>query len=315
MYFFVFTVSSGGSLLDFCAVHFGKKTWRPYFKGVVLPLTSAEKRHNFQSLNSQMKGEFYGWLLVTLKSRSQKNTSQLFFLSLIDEWRGISARGMDVNGKMGLTLTGRTYRRHKAKALIREKARVMETIQTCSCIFWVDNFNIFFKKSYLALGVGPYVNVDWTPVGISVLPNTSSLQLLHAFLPGTRDVLPCFPEHILNAQCVREILNYASRFDNFKQAFHWRTSVATQYQVFSTPLRLEGVMQTQEEIVYGSNVGLRHFHPVDLLSKNVGRTDGLCGVMRELQRNYWLPGHYMILKVDVDLFWRISLVSFLFLNV
>jgi len=39
-------------------------------------------------LKPKMKAEFYMWLLQVMKSHSQKNTSQLYYCSLLQEYGG-----------------------------------------------------------------------------------------------------------------------------------------------------------------------------------------------------------------------------------
>lgn len=221
----------------------------------------------------------------------------------------MSLRGMAIYGKMGLTLTPRTYQRHKIKALRREEQRVAAIFFTNCVFFWIDNFNKFFKKSYLSITNGPRIIVDWTPCGISRLPGTNFNQLCHKFDRRTGFLKECFPEQVLQINAVRDLLGYFHQWNNFQNLRLWQTSEGTVHQVFTTPLRLEAGLPTQEEIIFGSNCGLKNFFPVDLLSEAVNSSAGLCGVLRKLRQKYWAPGHYFLLKVDVDLYWRIAKVN------
>lgn len=220
----------------------------------------------------------------------------------------MSLRGMAIYGKMGLTLTARTYQRHKKKILQREQQKVAAIIFTNCVIFWIDNFNKFFKKSYLSIENGPRIVVDWTPCGISRLPGTHFNELRHKFDRRTGLLKKCFPQPVLQIDLVRDLLGYFNQYDNYQYLQLWQTSKATVHQVFTTPLRLEAGLPTQEELIFGSNCGLKNFFPVDLLTEAVNTNAGLCGVLRNLRLKYWAPGYYFLLKVDVDIYWRIAKV-------
>lgn len=220
---------------------------------------------------------------------------------------------MNIFGKMGQGLCGKTFARHKKKAIIREQQKVDNVINTHAVIYWIDNFSKYFKKSFLNMQVGPYMLVDWTPLGMSKMPGSQARDLLHKLDTRTGTILPAFQPQILRGDHITELLQHFSTYDNFQKLRHWRTSVGTLHQVFNTPLRMEAGNLTQEELIFGSNVGLRNFHPIDLLSENVGTNYGLCRSLRALRNRCWKPGHYLMLKVDVDLYWRICRVSLLFL--
>lgn len=250
------------------------------------------------------------WMLHCMKSRSQKNTSQLFYLSLIQEWRGCSRGGMDISGKTGTTLASKTFKRHKDLLLEKHEANITAIRHHVCCILWVDNFNKFYVKSKLQIRTeGPNINVDWTAIGLSKLDFAHPLDLQH-FVTNSGNVLNSFPEPLFQYSIYNPLWKYFKKFDNFQGSFLWSTSASK--DVFSTPLRGKisaTYAPTQEELVYGSNIGLKNFQPVDLLDHNIGSTAGLCCVLRELRQRFFIPGQYLLMKVDINIYWRIAKVS------
>ena len=182
----------------------------------------------------RIKAGFYGWVLSAMKSRSQKNTNQLWFESLLQEWRGTSCKGMEVKGKQGQTLTSRTYRRHKGKALLEQELQIARLTSNSCCYWWIDNFNKFPRKSVAAIPIGPYVTINWTPCGISHLPGTQQQQLAHVFNTDG-SIQAAFPKRILNKKVSQMLVQFVTKFNNFRPARFWQTSIA-RWMVFLTHL-------------------------------------------------------------------------------
>lgn len=280
-------------------------------RGVRLPLSHRSKLFNYNAVTDQIKPVFFGWLMQCLKGRSQKNTSQLFYISLLNEWRGLSVKGMDPAGKMGTMLASRTYRRHKNLALRVQARQVEGIIRQTSCIFWFDNFNKFFRRFVLAIPIGPYQQVSWTPLAITKLPGTSARNLSHVNR-ADGSLKSAYPSIVFTRRTVTELMDFFEQFNDFLPAQFWQTSVATVNQVFTTPLRLP-IQHTQDELRFGSETGLKYFQPVDLVPHNVQTKQGLCDMLRFVRLNHWSPGHYMLLKLDVDLYWRVAKVTIFYL--
>jgi len=106
----------------------------------------------------------------------------------------------------------------------------------------------------------------------------------------------------------RPLVQYFRTQNLFSRAWLWHTSAAR--NIFTTPLRiLKNANRLQEEIVQGSEVGLKHFVPVNLVPENCGSTRGLCEVLRRMHQKHWTPGHYFLLKLDRNLYWRVAKVT------
>lgn len=249
------------------------------------------------------------WVLQTLKSRSQKNTSQLFYLTLVEEWRGKSHRGLDISGKMGTTLNSKTYGRHKRRKLREQEQENAAINNGSTCIWWVDNFNKWFLKSYLNVGVGIRTSTAWTAFAFVKVDGIPATSLRHRRDIAGR-IKPAYPDQAFNAEFVNPLVTFFASNNNFQNSWLWTSSSAK--QIFNTPLRLPALNLTQEEIVYGSNIGLKNFYPVDLLQENISSTTGLCKILRLLRRKYWKRRHYFLMKVDINIYWRMAKVCIIF---
>lgn len=267
----------------------------------------------FNKIFPEVKAVFLGWLLRALYNISQKNSSQLFYVSLLAEWRGISRNGLDILGKMKMLLPSKTYKRYRDGALLNQKINVQSILQESTFVFWVDNFSKHFRKSYLVNGTNvPYRSVDYTPFGISEIPNRSQISLDHVFIgPSLIRAFPAFPS---NRLFTKNMVDVVAKYDNFCNHNLWRNSSARCSQTFNIPLKLETDLDllTQEELLQGSRDGLRHFQPVQLAPFNVGTTEGLVQTINEIKRIFVSPNKYCLGKVDIDIFWRLCKVCYFF---
>lgn len=203
----------------------------------------------------------------------------------------------------------RTYRRHKIKALEREHVRLNNTIQNSVCVFWIDNFNKYFRKSHLDGMHGPYQTVAWTAIALSKVPDLDPNSTLH-LRDGHGSVIASYNPYPIDRRTIRA---FRSQFNHTTHFVHcdrrYSQSVATLNSVFSTPLQIrpEGG-QSQDDLIRGSDSGLRNFQSIDLHSANVSSALGLCDVLEDIRHKYWTPGRYFLLKVDINIYWRMAKV-------
>lgn len=268
------------------------------------------KANNYRMLTAMQKNQFHTWILLIAKSRSQKATLQLFSKSLAAEWKGLSTRGMDIMGIQATHLCRRTYSRQKNKRLQERDASVNTLLHQSSWILWFDNFNKYFKKSHLKMFQLPYKVCAWTAVGLSKIPASQFNWLVHDFHPATGVVTHAFPTKIFTRTLITLLLDFAASYNTFRKNRMWAQSTATAHQVFNTPLRIQPANQTQEDLITGSRIGLRHFIPLELLDSNVSTVPGFCKSLRFIRQKYWKPNHYLILKLDYDLYWKFAKVSY-----
>ena len=156
----------GGFLLDYFVFNFGKALLakKLHREKQFLPLTVSKRTSHFNTMFPQIKPQFVSWLLQSMYNISQKNTRQLFYPSLLAEWRGLSRSGNDLFGKMKMLLPAKTYKRYRDGALLDQKRKVGAIIRTKVFCFWVDNFNKQFRKTYIfgKRSSVPYQKVDYS---------------------------------------------------------------------------------------------------------------------------------------------------------
>ena len=308
---FLCLVIYGGFLLDYFVFNFGKALFakRLHREKQFLPLTVSKRTSHFNTMFPKIKPQFLSWLLQSMYNISQKNTRQLFYPSLLAEWRGLSRSGNDLFGKMKMLLPAKTYKRYRDGALLDQRRKVGAIIRTKVFCFWVDNFNKQFRKTYIfgKRSSVPYQQVDYTPFAISEIPNSQNLKLKHRIVNGS--IVPAFPLKPTNPIFTRLMIDFvSSTWDHNQNPRFWQKSVARQSQTFNVPLKLEDDITTKDDIFRGSKDGLRYFHPVQLAHYNINSRAGLAECVKDIRKIFVSKNTYCMAKVDIDIFWKFSRV-------
>eukprot|EP01114_Cavostelium_apophysatum_P000843 TRINITY_DN10745_c0_g1_i1.p1 TRINITY_DN10745_c0_g1~~TRINITY_DN10745_c0_g1_i1.p1 ORF type:complete len:269 (+),score=37.16 TRINITY_DN10745_c0_g1_i1:344-1150(+) len=123
-----------------------------------------------QVINSE-RVKFYFFVLKSLKDMSCKNTDQLFFISFLLEWKGLSMNGLASVAHLNITLHENTYRRWKLRLVAKVHEQSKQLLQTKSMIIWVDNFAKIFPKALVAVGGDSCTDIKLTAIGGHILPD------------------------------------------------------------------------------------------------------------------------------------------------
>ena len=120
-----------------------------------------------KKIYSKLIQKFLGWILMCIKTISQKFTSQLFYLTHLMSWRGVSNSGLDILSDYGYLMSSRTYYNHSKLHRKKHDQLINEVIRSDKPkVFWIDNFN---KKQKHSLIQSKTVSVlNWTGIGISL---------------------------------------------------------------------------------------------------------------------------------------------------
>lgn len=312
VFMFIFLVQSGGYLLDYFVVNLAKEKFSKKLRSVqeFLPLSVLERQNLFKFVFPHVKAVFLGWILQQLYNISQSNIRQLFYLTLLAEWRGLSQSGQDVLGKLNMLLPSKSYVRYKKTELARQKHKVQSLLDTSDYVFWVDNFAKQFRKSNLFNKANaPYVKLDYTPFAISVFPPSVG-NLAHKFVNGV--LLPSFPPRLFYNEFKLCLVQMLHTFDTYDNCRFWHSSTARQQQIFNVPLKFETGLEDENDLLEGSEDGLRYFHTFDLFDANVSSRVGLVKVVNEIRNVFVKQGRYSLCKVDINIFWRLCKVSIFF---
>lgn len=273
-----------------------------------------ERQDLFEEIYAIVRGKFQQWLLLHLYHLSQKNTRQLFYLTLVAEWKGLASGGLNIFGKGRSMLPAKTYRRHKKLQLAEQTEKIIHVLRSRPYVLWIDNYN---KDAYARhvpqVGQSGYSIGNWTALALS---NLRPLFRQHLLLPDQAPdgfpMLSCPLCGHLFGYGVLQTLEREFGDRQFNAPAYcplWKKSRCQRLQAFTTPLRDPRVLQTQDDLIWGSATGLRDFQTVRLIEKNITKVTVLHDILKEIRTVLLDNGHCFLVKCDIQIYWRIVKVS------
>jgi len=158
-------------LFEFWYCFFAKPRFRPTSFNLVdlsfvLPYPAGE-------IVDKNRVPFVKFLLGTLQQVSNKNTQQLFYLTLIADFRGLTSGGKDfLKHTSGLVLSSKVYGQKKKAAAAICAAKTTQLFVDKPGVFWMDNFNPSWAFNTVELGQRKTEVMRWTVAGFTTLPLT-----------------------------------------------------------------------------------------------------------------------------------------------
>lgn len=302
----------GGWVFEYWFSTFGKdKFWKEFMK-LDKDDYSTEACHKLcTSMWATHKLRWYGWLLKGLKDITNHNTSQLFWVTLVAKAKGLSNTGQDALAKLGFCLQSKVFGRSESQQLLLQTNLVKRAFLPQSHVWWIDNYNRAYGQTFYKLSSGPMKVLNWTGWAIHRLPeHVGPLLRLTSSKPLLPKNFQNYETRIFLHQIVKD---FSTSEGTLKPYFN--SSFCEQHCVYNVPLK---PYQTGPHISSADLAtlqlhldGLTNFVPVELLQHNVGSDVGLGKVLRQLlwQYSFEKQKSYSLCKVDVNIFWRLYLVS------
>ena len=271
----------------------------------------------FVDFSDQHRISFYFFLLHHLRHHSQKNQTQIFALSFFCSWRGLSMRGLDVVGALGITMKRKTFERYRKSAITDLRDRVIRHIHDDVHVAWVDNFSKTYKAPFWRIAAQPFRECLWAGYAISLVPHPISTKM------GDYNHVPSLPDKLFTPIRRRRLLDdiHLNRDlfqrNNFCMYGYYQVD---EDNIFVVPMKNESLVQIDPHtrlLLPNSRDGLQYFKPAKLLRHNPASNQGLANIIAELGSIYMSQDErYSFYKMDYNLYWRWMKVDFfLFLNI
>lgn len=263
--------------------------------------------------------KWFGWLLKGLKDISNRNTSQLFWLTLVLVNKGLSVSGLALSSKLNFTLHPSTYQ-EKYSLQIKNTISFQEhEIRHNSHVWWIDNYNKSYGQAFYRMTIGAVQQLNWTGWAASISSGFSLKKLqLHRSING--ELYPILPDHFItyeNRIFLKDIINQFWHCENGLSS-QLTKSFCLVHNITCVPLRPTttgpGVFKEDLNRLDLHLDGLTNFRPMSLFKENVASEKGMATVLLHLQTFYQesLGKHYLTSKTDVNIFWRLYQVLFSF---
>ena len=232
----------------------------------------------------------------------------LLRLQLCLVFRGLSIRGIDVLGRIGIGPCARTMMRERDRMLKRAKS---ETSSKEFSVVWMDNYSKILACQK-PRGQRTFNMNLWTVVVGKTHPH-NDLPLLTAARMSSGDF--CSK---LSRWPSKKPMRWVTLIRNMPEKTDWSHALKVAVVPLKPDVRdvqeLKSISEVERKQFQKalSNVvdGPRHLVPIDLLPWNVGSNQGLFSVMQHLYENKRVPpGNLQVIVSDCNIFARIVKVE------
>lgn len=241
-------------------------------------------------------GPWLMWIMTSLYQISQKVNTQLQYVSLLSEWKGLSAKGREVMAGVSSITSGNTFGRFKKRIQDINEEQVNVYIDTGVFTWWADNYSHSIFRNIPTVQSTMYSHKLWT--SLVLLTSEAKVDLS----VGMR-LKVCLPKDI------REILpgpgNLKTMLKDLYQQRELEQTLVYKYEVTWTPIR--------PTRTYVSSERLSRLLPVDVLRSNVGSQEGLLEVVKYIMTVFGKRHNktYTVGTVDTNIYWRLLKVPFI----
>lgn len=240
-------------------------------------------------------GPWLMWLMSSLYQISQKVNTQLQYVSLLSEWKGLSAKGREVMAGVSSITSGNTFGRFKKLVQEANDEYVSHYIESGVFTWWADNYSHSIFRNIPTVQSTMYSHKLWTSVVL--LRSEAKVDLAI----GARLKI-CLPRDI------RGILpgpgNLKIMLRDLYQGSSVEQTLVYKYEVTWTPIRPTRTYVSEER--------LSRLTPVDVLKSNVGCQEGLLEVVKYIMAAFGkrINKMYTVGTVDTNIYWRLLKVPF-----
>lgn len=269
-----------------------------------------------QDIWTNHKLPWLGWIVKGLKDISNKNTKQLFWLTLVLDNKGLSHSGQALASKLNFCLHPKSFQRLMTEQTGLSHSANMQRLHSTPHVWWVDNYNKAYGQRFYKLNNGPQVVLNWTGWGASVAKGFSQQALKKPSRqhPEQLNLVPSELYTMANQNYIGTLIK-ASTAKTGVLLNTLDKSFCRTHGITNVPLKptKTGRLVTPKDLTWMEkhNDGLTNFVPMGLIKENIASDVGLAKVLFKLRDFYdGFQGEYFSMgKVDISIFWRLSLVS------
>jgi hypothetical protein len=270
-----------------------------------LKLPAYEQVAMFDKIMEKVMSVFIGWLLTNVCQVGSFGRRQLFYLTFVSNYCGLSRNGITTNHKFGLAVSLTMY--DEMKQIHEHKASTGMALRSQQPnVEWFDNFCKFQSHSIPTLLKNTFSECLWTGVTMNVYvgpPVDTSVQRDIA-----NSVISAMPDSILQEQngVIQNInLLYPSLTDYLDR------SLVHKFDVNSIPLKID-ISKFPEEgpKIDTAKNNMTNIYPLRLIKTNIGSNRGLIEILRDYQDEHNMNRHgacthYRTINVDENIYYRV----------
>ena len=264
-----------------------------------------ERTELFQVIITKCSSHFSGWLLFHINSIGSNGRKQLFYVTFVNHYFGLSRGGIEMNSAIGYGVTLGMFDRERKRHEELSTKRTMEIVRNSGYVQWWDNFSKFTRKSVPTIAKDVFGTCLWT--GVTVNAYTGPPVDITVRKDADGQVIPAMPEDLFTHQAtIKEGIKYIYE----KGKYYHEKSLVKKYDIVNIPLKIDTKkFPALAAVLNNSKNTAKHINPYKLLRHNIGSNLGLTTILREFQDDNKMSLHdtvkkYATVNTDENIFYR-----------
>jgi hypothetical protein len=302
---FALLVDKGGWLLEYYLHSCSGYAVNDLYDNYLNAPDESTKSSMFVDILKKCSSHFSGWLLFHINSVGTLGRKQMFYITFVDHYFGLSRDGIELNSAIGYGVTLGMYDRERKRHEEVSKEATVAVIQSGQYSEWWDNFSKFMARSVPTIKKDVFASCLWTGVTVNEYigpPVDVSVQ----FDAGGA-VIPAMPSDLFAHQA--SVLQGIDDIYNEGREYYDK-SLVKRYDIVNVPLKVDTKrFPALAETLNGVKNTTKHINPYKLIKHNIGSNLGLATIMRDYQddKKMSLNGtvlNYSTINTDENIFYR-----------
>ena len=300
-----FSVEQGGWLMEYylhsCSSWVVNQLYVEYLESI----DPARKSLLFADIVEKCSSHFSGWLLFHINSVGSLGRKQMFYITFVNHYFGLSRAGIEMNSAIGYGVTLGMYDRERKRHEDLSTASTNAVINSGQYVQWWDNFSKFNSRSVPTVLKDVFASCLWT--GVTVNEYTGRNVDVNIRLDPTGEVIPAMPNDLFDYQTV-VVGSIAHIHDEGRK--YYDKSLVVKYDVLNVPLKVDTKLFPAVAAVLNSvKNSTKHINPYKLIKVNIGSNLGLVTILRSFQDDNNMSLHnavrtYSTINTDENIYYR-----------
>ena len=305
LYILLCLVEKGGWLFEYYLLSCSGYAVHELYSTYLSTADPATKSSLFDDIVIKCLPQFSGWLLFHINSIGTTGRKQMFYITFVNHYFGLSRSGIEMNNAIGYGVSLGMYDRERKSHEKLSLTRTNEVIQTGQFVEWWDNFSKFMGRSVPTIKKDIFASCLWT--GITVNQYTGDPVDVKVRNDAHGKVIPAMPDDLF-AHAGIVVDGIAHIFDQGKS--YLDKSLVKKYDVLNVPLKVDTKrFPAEAATLNNAKNSTKHINPYKLLRHNIGSNLGLVTILREYQDDKKMTlhdtvHHYSTVNTDENIFAR-----------
>ena len=299
------TVERGGWLMEYYLHSCSSWSVNELYCQYLTTADRALKVSMFNDIVEKCSSHFSGWILFHVNSIGSVGRKQMFYITFVNHYFGLSRDGIEMNSAIGYGVTLGMYDRERKRHEELSSERTRAVINSSTYVQWWDNFSKFCRKSVPTIAKDVFGSCLWTGVTVNAYTGPPVDNTVRQ--DATGEVIPAMPDNLFIHQAV---VATGLTFIYDQGRHYYDKSMVKKYDIVNVPLKVDTErFPAVASVVNSAKNSTKHINPFKLMRHNIGSNLGLVTILREFQDDHKMSLHdtcqkYANVNTDENIFYR-----------